>query len=135
MCLASGGMRGHLRGVRRIIIDELHSVVPSKRGVDLMLSVERLSDWVMRNGGADPQRIGLSATIAPLERMAEYLVGADDEQGKDTARKGGATSHGAGFGRSCALRMLRSGDRWYWRLPPFLEAADAGAARSLPRRR
>ncbi len=78
LCLASGGMRGHLRGVRRIIIDELHSVVPNKRGVDLMLSVERLSDWVMTNGGVDPQRIGLSATIAPLERMAEYLVGPDE---------------------------------------------------------
>jgi ATP-dependent Lhr-like helicase len=77
LCLANAGMRDHLRGVRRIIIDELHSLAPNKRGVDLMLSVERLSDLVLTSGGADPQRIGLSATIAPLERMAEYLVGSE----------------------------------------------------------
>ena len=77
LCLANAGMRGHLHGVRRIIIDELHSLAPNKRGVDLMLSVERLSDFVMTFGGADPQRIGLSATITPLERMAEYLVGSE----------------------------------------------------------
>ena len=79
LCLASAGMRQHLTGVRRIIVDELHSLAPNKRGADLMLSVERLSDLVMRGGGAaggrDPQRIGLSATIAPLEGMARYLVG------------------------------------------------------------
>jgi ATP-dependent Lhr-like helicase len=77
LCLANARMRDHFRGVRRIIIDELHSLAPNKRGVDLMLSVERLSDLVMSSGGADPQRIGLSATIAPLERMAEYLVGSE----------------------------------------------------------
>ncbi len=78
LCLASAGMRRHLARVRRIIIDEIHSVAASKRGVDLMLSVERLADFVTQNGGADPQRIGLSATIAPLERMAEYLCGSRD---------------------------------------------------------
>ncbi len=77
LCLANRGMREHLRGVRRVIVDELHSVAGNKRGVDLILSVERLSDLVMCAGGADPQRIGLSATIAPLERMAEFLVGSE----------------------------------------------------------
>jgi ATP-dependent Lhr-like helicase len=79
LCLASAGMRQHLRGVRRIILDELHSLAPNKRGVDLMLSVERLSDLVLRATGAEPQRIGLSATIAPLEEMARYLAGAQRE--------------------------------------------------------
>jgi ATP-dependent Lhr-like helicase len=78
LCLASAGMRNHLTRVRRIIIDELHALAPNKRGTDLMLSVERLADLVTSKGRPDPQRIGLSATIAPLERMAEYLVGADD---------------------------------------------------------
>ncbi len=77
LCLAQAAMRDHLRGVRRIIVDELHSLAPNKRGVDLMLSIERLSDLVMTAGGADPQRIGLSATIAPLHLMAEYLVGSE----------------------------------------------------------
>ncbi len=81
LCLANGAMRDHLRGVRRIIVDELHALAPNKRGTDLALSVERLADLVVSHGGRDPQRIGLSATIAPLERMAEFLVGA----GRDCA--------------------------------------------------
>ena len=84
LCLAGGGMRRHLCGVRRIIIDELHSLAPGKRGVDLMLSVERLAHHVMASGGADPQRIGLSATIAPLDRMAGYLTGSN-VAGRDCA--------------------------------------------------
>jgi ATP-dependent Lhr-like helicase len=75
LCLANGAMRDHLRQVRRIIVDELHALAPNKRGTDLALSVERLADLVMSHGGSDPQRIGLSATIAPLERMAAFLVG------------------------------------------------------------
>ena len=79
LCLASAGMRQHLSGVRRIVLDELHSLAVSKRGADMMLSVERLCDFVVSNGGTAPQRIGLSATIAPLERMAGYLVGGGEE--------------------------------------------------------
>ncbi len=75
LCLANGAMREHLKGVRRIIVDEIHSLAPNKRGTDLALSIERLSYLVTGAGNRDPQRIGLSATIAPLERIAEYLVG------------------------------------------------------------
>lgn len=82
LCLANAGMRDHLTRVRRIIVDELHALVPNKRGTDLMLSMERLADLVTARGGRDPQRIGLSATIAPLERMAEFLVGADGGPGE-----------------------------------------------------
>lgn len=74
LCLAQG-LQSHLTSVRTIIIDELHSLAPNKRGVDLALSMERLAMHVMKSSGADPQRIGLSATIAPLERMADFLVG------------------------------------------------------------
>ncbi len=82
LCLASPGMRPHLQNIRRIIIDELHALAPNKRGTDLMLSIERLSHLVTAHGGGggDPQRIGLSATIAPLERMAEFLIGSDFAQ-------------------------------------------------------
>jgi ATP-dependent helicase Lhr and Lhr-like helicase len=97
LCLASAGMRQHLRGVRRIIVDELHSLAPNKRGVDLMLSVERLSDMVGRNGGGDPQRIGLSATIAPLEGMARYLVGGTPEATKAQGLQS------LGLERACAI--------------------------------
>ncbi len=75
ICLANSTLRDHLRSVRTIIVDELHSVAGNKRGVDLSLGIERLSALVMQHGHPDPQRIGLSATIAPLETMAEFLVG------------------------------------------------------------
>ncbi|HVX84323.1 MAG TPA: DEAD/DEAH box helicase [Phycisphaerae bacterium] len=80
LCLAAPGTRDLLRSVRRIIIDELHALAPNKRGTDLALSLERLSHLTTTHSGADPQRIGLSATIAPLDRLAHFLVGnAPDE--------------------------------------------------------
>ena len=64
-----------LTGVEAVIIDEIHAVAQSKRGAHLALSLERLSRLVTDEGGKDPQRIGLSATQRPLERIAEFLVG------------------------------------------------------------
>jgi len=58
-----------LRTAKAIIIDELHAIIDSKRGAHLMLSLARL-DKLCQN---PLQRIGLSATIEPLERAAEYL--------------------------------------------------------------
>ncbi len=55
---------------KAIIIDELHALIDTKRGAHLMLSIARL-DALCRN---PLQRIGLSATIAPLEQAAEYLA-------------------------------------------------------------
>lgn len=60
-------------GLRWVVVDELHALAPNKRGADLALSLERLTDLA---GGA-LQRIGLSATSAPLDEAARYLVGAD----------------------------------------------------------
>ena len=58
-----------------MIVDEIHSVAQSKRGAHLALTLERLSHLVTENEGDDPQRIGLSATQRPLERVAQFLVG------------------------------------------------------------
>jgi ATP-dependent Lhr-like helicase len=66
--------REHLRNVRWLIIDEIHELASSKRGSHLMVSVERLERLV----GKGLQRIGMSATIAPLEEIAEFLAGYDD---------------------------------------------------------
>ncbi|MBV9672525.1 MAG: DEAD/DEAH box helicase [Verrucomicrobia bacterium] len=60
-----------LQACRFVIVDEVHSIAETKRGVDLMLSVERLESLVSR----PLCRIGLSATVAPLEAVARYLVG------------------------------------------------------------
>ncbi len=62
-----------LRLVETVIIDEIHALVPTKRGAHLMLSLERLEALC----GRKLQRIGLSATQRPLEEVARFLGGAE----------------------------------------------------------
>ena len=59
------------RGLRYVIVDEIHAVSNNKRGVHLSLSLERLMPLCRR----EPIRIGLSATQKPLARIAAFLVG------------------------------------------------------------
>ncbi len=67
-----------LRTVETVIVDEIHALVPSKRGAHMALSLERLEALVaMSRPGAKLQRIGLSATQRPLEEVARFLGGAD----------------------------------------------------------
>ncbi len=70
--LTSDSGRAMLSSVRSVIVDELHSVAGSKRGSHLMLSLERLDALC----GRPPVRVGLSATVKPLDEMARFLVGA-----------------------------------------------------------
>ncbi len=66
-----------LRTVETIIIDEIHALVPSKRGAHMALSIERLEALTVSTTGKPLQRIGLSATQRPLEEVARFLGGAD----------------------------------------------------------
>ncbi|MGP6172468.1 ATP-dependent helicase [Microbacterium sp. A196] len=65
-----------LRGVHTVIIDEVHAVAATKRGAHLAVSLERL-DSLRRAAGADAaaQRIGLSATVRPIDEVARFLGG------------------------------------------------------------
>ena len=65
-----------LRTVETVIVDEIHALVPSKRGAHMALSLERLEALVAQSGGRRLQRIGLSATQRPLEEVARFLGGA-----------------------------------------------------------
>ncbi len=65
-----------LRSVETVIIDEIHALVPTKRGAHMALSLERL-EAIVRAGGRRLQRIGLSATQRPLEEVAHFLAGVD----------------------------------------------------------
>lgn len=69
MLSSKNGLRG-LAGFSVVILDEIHAVLSSKRGVYLMSAVERLT----RISG-EFQRLALSATVAPLELVAEILGG------------------------------------------------------------
>ena len=62
-----------LRSVETVIVDEIHALVPTKRGAHLAVSLERLEALV----GRRIQRIGLSATQRPLEEVAQFLGGVD----------------------------------------------------------
>ncbi|HEX4421596.1 MAG TPA: DEAD/DEAH box helicase, partial [Kofleriaceae bacterium] len=73
--LLAGRSRERMRGVETIIVDEIHALAPTKRGVHLALSLERLCHLVTSAGGREPQRIGLSATQRPLIEVARYLGG------------------------------------------------------------
>jgi len=63
-----------LRNVRWVVVDEIHELAGSKRGVHLSLSIERLRELA----GHDFVRIGLGATLHPLEEAAKFLVGYGD---------------------------------------------------------
>lgn len=69
--LLTSNAREVLRHVDTVIIDEIHALVPNKRGAHLALSLERLNALCI----APPQRIGLSATQRPLDEVARFLGG------------------------------------------------------------
>jgi len=76
--LNSPKFRESLRTVRWVVVDEIHSLAGSKRGVHLSVSLERLEDLVKEAGGGFV-RIGCSATIEPLDEVGRFLVGAGRE--------------------------------------------------------
>jgi len=68
--LVAPKFREKLRDVKWLIVDEIHALASGKRGVHMSLSLERL-----QNLAGPFTRIGLSATISPLEEVAQFLVG------------------------------------------------------------
>ncbi len=72
-----------LRTVDTVIVDEIHALVPTKRGAHLALSLERLEALTRKR----IQRIGLSATQRPLEEVARFLGGVE-VQGPGTRDEG-----------------------------------------------
>ena len=71
LMLAQAAWHGVWKSVEHIIVDEIHAVAATKRGADLMATIERLA----AKAALDPSRIGLSATCRPAEVVARFLVG------------------------------------------------------------
>jgi ATP-dependent Lhr-like helicase len=69
--ILTSAAREALRGVETVILDEVHAMVATKRGAHLALSLERLDALL----DAPAQRIGLSATVRPIEEVAHFLGG------------------------------------------------------------
>ena len=78
LILAAPKFKENLKKVEWVILDEIHDICDSKRGVFLSLTLERLKEYCE----TDFSRIGLSATLAPIDAIAGFLVGckADGEQ-------------------------------------------------------
>src|SRR5688572_25348925 len=86
--LLTSNARARLASVDTVIIDEIHALVPGKRGAHLALSLERLES--LRSPEAPPlQRIGLSATQRPLDEVARFLGGAHLRAAPKRRRKEG----------------------------------------------
>jgi ATP-dependent Lhr-like helicase len=69
--LNSPKFREKLRTVEYVVVDEIHALADNKRGTHLSVSLERLQHLA----DGDPTRVGCSATVEPLDGMAEFLVG------------------------------------------------------------
>lgn len=76
--LCAPKFREKLQGVKYVIVDEIHSLADNKRGVHLSLTLERLQKLA-----GNFTRIGLSATVHPLDRMAHFLVGYEEGKVRD----------------------------------------------------
>ncbi len=78
--LVGSRMRKHLGNARYIIIDEIHELVNSKRGVQLSIGLERLKEAIKETGRDSPefQIIGLSATIGTPHSVAKFLTAGKD---------------------------------------------------------
>lgn len=95
LLLTAGKARQNLQRVHTVIVDEIHAVADDKRGAHLALSLERLDALVCGENrlaagamlaglGRPPQRIGLSATQNPIELVADFLTGADEQRKRAT---------------------------------------------------
>jgi len=90
--LLTSDAREALRFVDTLILDEIHALVPSKRGAHLAISIERLEHLCRPLLNRPLQRIGLSATQRPLDEVARFLGGAEPQQREKPTTEGTETT-------------------------------------------
>lgn len=122
--LLTSQAREVLRSIETVIVDEIHALVPTKRGAHLALSLERLEHLT----GRRLQRIGLSATQRPLEEVARFLGGTEPKRSKPRRKK--ASGDGADLPLEMQLHdeFADAADRPEYRPVTIV---DAGSKRAL----
>jgi ATP-dependent Lhr-like helicase len=131
--MLTSSARDILAHVETIIIDEIHSLVASKRGAHLFVSLERLA--LARAKNAPPiQRIGLSATQRPLGEVARLLGGAEVEPGETSWRARPVTTVDAGTRKAWRLTVEVPVDDMS-RLGEPMDEIQSGPAAAGPARR
>jgi len=68
--LTSKAGRSMMNSVETVIVDEVHALASNKRGAHLLLTLMRLESLTLRR----PQRIAISATQRPIEKMQKYIL-------------------------------------------------------------
>src|SRR5438093_538342 len=91
LMLTAERSREILRTVKTVIVDEVHALLRDKRGSHLALTLARLDHICEKR----PARIGLSATVKPIDEAARFLVGADCLQGPHVETPRRRVSNGA----------------------------------------
>ena len=116
-----------LRTVDTVIVDEIHALVPTKRGAHLSLTLERLQALTRK----PLQRIGLSATQRPLEEVARFLGGVDvgrTERSKSASEQAGESASGDSASLAVAQEPSFSGSAQNATADPATPSAVASAA-------
>src|SRR4051794_15344392 len=119
LLLTAERSREMLRTVRTVIVDEIHAVVESRRGAHLALTLERLSHVASQ----PVQRIGLSATVKPIEEVGRWLTPATPPILVNTGHR--RTTDLALELTGSPLEAVISGDAWneiYDRLTELIKA-------------
>lgn len=79
LMLTAAKSRAKLASIKTVIVDEIHALAGNKRGSHLALTLARLDALHVGEGNSVPNRIGLSATQRPIDRIARLLVGNNRE--------------------------------------------------------
>ncbi|HTI38870.1 MAG TPA: DEAD/DEAH box helicase [Vicinamibacterales bacterium] len=119
--LLTSNAREALRSIDTVIIDEIHALVPTKRGAHLSLSLERLAALT----ATPPQRIGLSATQRPLDEVARFLGGAEPR--RERKRTGDSRARSGAVGVPASVRAGASSGK-----PPEILIDEFASSRTAP---
>jgi len=133
--LGSASGRAMLADTRTVIVDEIHAIAGSKRGAHLALSLERLESLC----GRRLLRIGLSATQKPMEKIADFLVGAPSpspQRGEEANAKSAPFDESATHASPSPQSSPQRGEEANAKSAPFDESAThaSPSPQSSPRR-